>query len=284
MENFLTIFTPTFNRAFILPKLYKSLVNQSNKNFVWLIVDDGSSDNTRDLIREFQTENKIEIEYIFQENRGKHFAVNNGLRNAKTEFFSVIDSDDFLTDNAIAEMEKLCNKIRRDDQIAGFTFIRFSEKTEFDKGKYGQKEWLVSGRANYEWEFPGEMTYCFKTKIHRQFFFPEFEGEKFCPESLVLRRIERIYNILFTDQVLAFGDYLEGGLMSNYYQLLIKNPKSSLLNIKERFQDSLSKKEKLDLAKNYWDIASKSGASFKDKFFGISPFLILKVLINKYRK
>lgn len=284
MQKFLTVFTPTYNRAYILPKLYESLKNQSNKNFIWLIVDDGSSDNTKELVQKFEDENKIEIQYIFQENRGKHFAVNNGLRTTKTDFFCVVDSDDFLAENAVSEMELLSHKIKNDDQIAGFTFIRFSEKVKFDKDKYGKKEWLVSGSADYDWEFPGEMIYCFKTKIHQQFYFPEFEGEKFCPESLVFRRIERKFKILFTDKVLAFGDYLEDGLMSNYYQLLLRNPKSSLLNIREKFQDKLTSDQKMDLAKTYWDIASKSNVSFKDKFFGISPILILKVLINKFKK
>lgn len=284
MEKFLTIFTPTYNRAYILPKLYESLVKQSDKNFIWLIVDDGSSDHTKNIIDVFKKENKIEIQYIFQENKGKHFAVNNGLRNTKTAFFSVIDSDDFLAEHAIAEMKILSEKIEEKPEVAGFTFIRFSEKTEFDREKYGKKEWLVSGSATYDWEFPGEMVYCFKTKIHQQFYFPEFPGEKFCPESLVLRRIERKFKILFTDKVLAFGDYLEDGLMSNYYQLLIKNPKSTLLNIKEKLQDKVTPDQKMDLAKNYWDIASKSQSPFIEKFFGISPFLILKVLINKYTK
>lgn len=284
MEKFLTIFTPTYNRAYILPKLYESLVKQSDKNFIWLIVDDGSSDHTKNIIDVFKKENKIEIQYIFQENKGKHFAVNNGLRNTKTAFFSVIDSDDFLAEHAIAEMKILSEKIEEKPEVAGFTFIRFSEKTEFDREKYGKKEWLVSGSATYEWEFPGEMVYCFKTKVHQQFYFPEFPGEKFCPESLVLRRIERKFKILFTDKVLAFGDYLEDGLMSNYYQLLIKNPKSTLLNIKEKLQDKVTPDQKMDLAKNYWDIASKSQSPFIEKFFGISPFLILKVLINKYTK
>lgn len=284
MQKFLTIFTPTFNRAYILPKLYNSLKNQTNKNFIWLIVDDGSSDETKTLVQEFKNQNQFEIQYFFQENKGKHFAVNNGLRNTETDFFSVIDSDDYLAGNAVEEMENLSNKIKNNDQIAGFTFIRFSEKTVFDKEKYGKKEWVVSGRAKYDWELPGEMIYCYKTKIHQQFYFPEFEGEKFCSESLIYRRIERKYKILFTDKVLAFGDYLEDGLMNNYYQLLLKNPKSSLLNIKERFQDELSAEEKLNQAKTYWDIASKTNRPFTEKFFGINPFLVLKVLINKHKK
>jgi len=128
------------------------------------------------------------------------------------------------------------------------------------------------------------MTFCLKTKIHQQFYFPEFEGEKFCQESLVFRRIERKYKVLVTDKVLAFGDYLEDGLSKNFYKLLLKNPNSSLLNLQERFQDKLSDEEKFNLAKTYWDIASKSNQPFMKRFFGINPFLILRILINKHKK
>ena len=283
-EKFLTIFTPTYNRAYILPKLYESLLQQSNKNFVWLVGDDGSSDKTKDLVQQFQAEGKLEITYFFQENKGKHFAVNRGLEIAVTEFFSVVDSDDYLSENAVEEMQVLSEKIQSDQQIAAFTFIHFSGSKDMDLEKFGKKEWIVSGRADYDWQFPGEMTYCFKTKIHREFLFPEFEGEKFCQESLVFRRIERKYKILFTDKILAFGDYLEDGLTNNFYQLLLKNPKSTLLNIRERFQDPISADERSRLAETYWDIASKTDTSFMEKYLGINPFLILKVLLKKYTK
>ena len=282
-EKFLTIFTPTYNRAYILPKLYESLLRQSSKNFVWLVGDDGSSDKTKDLVQQFQAEGKLEIIYFFQENKGKHFAVNKGLESTVTEFFSVLDSDDYLADNAVEEIKKLSYKIQNSNEIAGFTFIRFSEKINYDKEKYGQKEWISHRKIIYNWEFPGEMCFCLKTAIHQRFLFPEFEGEKFCAESLVLRRIEREYKFLCTDKVLAFGDYLNDGLSSNFYKLLLNNPKGSLLNIKERFKDQLTKAEKDELAKTYWDIASKTKQDFKEKFFGISPFLILNVLFNKFR-
>lgn len=280
----LTIFTPTYNRAYILPKLYQSLISQKNKNFVWLIVDDGSTDNTKELVETFKNENLIEIEYFYQENKGKHYAINTSLRHTKTDFFIVIDSDDFIGENAVEEIEILCRKIENDDQIAGFTIISFPTETPFDKEKYGKKEWISEGKITYDWEFQGEMVFGFKTKIHQKFLFPEFEGEKFCAESLVLRRIEREYKILCTNKVLVFGDYLQDGLSSKFYHLLLKNPKGSLLNIKERFKDPLSKPEQYELAKTYWDIASKSKQSFWTMFFGISPILILKVLINKFLK
>ena len=128
------------------------------------------------------------------------------------------------------------------------------------------------------------MTFCLKSKIDQQFYFPEFEGEKFCSESLITRRIERRYDILATDKVLSFGDYLDDGLTIDYYQLLLNVPIAFLLNIKERFQDQLSDEERLSLAKTYWDIASKSSQPFMKRFFGINPFLILRVLINKHKK
>lgn len=284
MQKFLTIFTPTYNRAFILPKLYESLKNQTDQNFVWLVVDDGSTDETKVLVREFQKENKIEIRYVFQENKGKHFAVNSGLRQTETEFFCVIDSDDFLAENAVGEMKILSEKISGKDDTAGFTFIRFSQNTNFDPLKYGSKEWLSEKKIIYDWEFPGEMIFCLKTKIYQQFYFPEFSGEKFCPESLVLRRIERKFKILVTDKVLAFGEYLEDGLMKNFYQLLLKSPKSSLLNIRERLKGDLFEDEKKQLAKSYWDIVFKTKQPKINAFISFPVFLSLPVLLKKLNK
>ena len=107
----ITIFTPTYNRAHTLPRLYNSLKNQSNKNFIWLIVDDGSNDETKTLVQGFVNEKIIEIRYIPQSNKGKHIAINNGLKNTHTEYFCVIDSDDYLAENAIQEMQYLSDKI-----------------------------------------------------------------------------------------------------------------------------------------------------------------------------
>lgn len=282
-KKFLTIFTPTYNRAYTLPKLYQSLVAQTDKNFVWLIVDDGSSDGTEKLVQSFVNEELIEIKYLYQENKGKHFAINNGLKNTDTDFFIVIDSDDFIAENAVSEMKVLSEKIAKDPNIAAFTIMYFPTETPYDKDKYGRTEWISEGKIVYDWEFQGEMIFGFKTEIHKKFLFPEFAGEKFCAESLVLRRIERQYKVLATDKVLAFGNYLDDGLSSNFYKLLLNNPKGSLLNIKERFKDQLTEAEKHELAKTYWDIASKTKQDFKEKFFGISPFLILNVLFNKFR-
>ena len=101
MERLITIFTPTYNRAYTLPKLYESLKIQTNQNFDWVIVDDGSTDDTEVLIKSFIDEGIIKITYIKQKNQGKHIAINTGVTLAKGDFFIVIDSDDYLLENCI---------------------------------------------------------------------------------------------------------------------------------------------------------------------------------------
>lgn len=97
----ITIFTPTYNRAYTLPKLFESLQAQTSNNFEWLIVDDGSSDDTRELVEHFITKADFKITYIYQENQGKHVAINTALDKASNLYFFTVDSDDYLINNAL---------------------------------------------------------------------------------------------------------------------------------------------------------------------------------------
>ena len=98
---FITVFTPTYNRGYLLPRLFSSLRNQSFKDIEWLIVDDGSTDNTHDVVMAFIEENIIPIRYVFKRNGGKHQAINEGVKHAKGELFFIVDSDDMLPTNAL---------------------------------------------------------------------------------------------------------------------------------------------------------------------------------------
>ena len=100
-EKYITIFTPSYNRAYRLLALYESLCNQTCFDFEWLIVDDGSNDNTEELVQTWLNESKFNIRYIKQCNGGKHRAVNHGVREAKGELFYIVDSDDILPKDAI---------------------------------------------------------------------------------------------------------------------------------------------------------------------------------------
>ena len=101
MEKILTVFTPTYNRAYILPKCYESLTKQTCKEFVWVIIDDGSTDDTAELVKKWIEEDKIEIRYYYQDNKGMHGAHNKAYEVIDTELNVCIDSDDYMTDDAV---------------------------------------------------------------------------------------------------------------------------------------------------------------------------------------
>ena len=122
----ITVFTPTFNRAYCLSSLYKSLCKQVNKNFEWLIVDDGSTDNTELLIKSFMNESEINITYFKQENGGKHRAINKGVSLAKGELFFIVDSDDYLSDNALERVIFHYSNIKDNPLFAGVSGMRYS--------------------------------------------------------------------------------------------------------------------------------------------------------------
>ncbi len=124
-EFLITIFTPTYNRGFCLPVLYKSLQKQETYNFEWLVIDDGSTDNTKDLFTAWQKENnKFKITYLYQENGGKHRAINRGVQLAKGELFFIVDSDDYISKNATKRMAEMYSEIKDNQHFAGISAMR----------------------------------------------------------------------------------------------------------------------------------------------------------------
>ena len=119
MKKILTVLTPTYNRGYILPQCYKSLLKQTSKEFIWVIIDDGSTDNTRELVEEWIKENQIEIRYYYQENKGMHGAHNKAYEVIDTEINVCIDSDDYMTDDAVEFILKFW-KENKEESIYGF--------------------------------------------------------------------------------------------------------------------------------------------------------------------
>lgn len=280
----ITIFTPAYNRAHTLPRLYDSLLKQTCQNFEWLIVDDGSTDSTRQLIEQYIAESKIAIRYIYQNNGGKHRAINRGVQNAQGEYFLVVDSDDFLEEHCIEECFAIIPDIEGEN-IAGATFILAIGELKKPIETFGH--FKSFDFAAYQWEdVKGEMSFCYKTKVLKQYLFPDFEGEKFCPESLVHNRIGHRYKVLYTDRVLAFGDYLEGGLTSNYYKLLVNNPRYAMLWYSEKIKTAhFTPSQKKTYTNGYWDIALKAKhISFREKLKGIPLRYTFDFFVDKIKK
>ncbi len=239
-----TVFTPTYNRAHLLGKLYKSMLSQTNKSFVWLIVDDGSTDETRNVVESFKSENKIEIDYIYQKNAGKHVAHNTGVLACETDIFYCVDSDDYLSDDCIEIIIKNWNKVEKDDLLAGIIAL----KEDFTKNKVITKMPKDINRASiyklyYKYGFKGDAAIVFKTKILKNYLFPVFKDEKFVTEGAVYDLISKNYEMLLLNQVIYYYEYLDDGYSANIRKVHLKSPKGYIFFLKQRIKIAISKEE-----------------------------------------
>lgn len=247
-----TIFTPAYNRAYILPKLYQSLCNQTSNEFEWLIVDDGSSDNTQLLIQSYIDEDKINIRYIKQTNGGKHRAINTGLKEAKGDLFFIVDSDDYITDFAVDWILKTSMVIMQDESFAGLSGTRIYANGHRIGGddNFGTIDAnAIEIRTKHF--VTGDLAEVFKTKILRRFPFPEFDNEKFCPEALVWNRIAKEYRLRYVNCGIYICEYLSDGLTANIVKQRRNSPRASMTFYSEQYHSNVPISIKLRSAINF---------------------------------
>src|SRR5690554_4394378 len=176
----ITVFTPTYNRAYCLDKVYKSLCKQTNQSFHWLVIDDGSDDGTEDIIKGWINDNIISIEYIYQKNMGMVKAHNTAHEAIKTELCMCIDSDDYLPDNSI---ELILKNWEINDQtnlmgIVGLDAYE-SDKVIGDKFPAGIKRSTFSDLI-HRYKVKGDKKYVLRSDLVKEHLpYPYFEGEKF---------------------------------------------------------------------------------------------------------
>ena len=219
----LTIFTPTYNRAYILPELYRSLCKEPSDSFIWLIVDDGSTDNTQELVENWQCENLIEIVYFKQENGGKMRAHNKGVELCTTPLFFCIDSDDQIATGAVEKILETQQTLRDDEFLGGIAAKRLiinklASKDLPDKKRSTLHNIYASG-------FKGDTSLVFKTDVLKEFLFPEIDGEKFVTEGYVYDQIDQKYELLILNEYLMRCEYQEDGYTFNADSLYLKYPK-----------------------------------------------------------
>ncbi|PLC44197.1 glycosyltransferase family 2 protein [Ralstonia pickettii] len=224
----ITIVTPTFNRASTLPRLYESLLKQTHQDFEWVVVDDGSSDATSELIKNWQQAKAIRVQYIYQRNAGKHIALNTGVTHAQGDIIFIVDSDDAITEDAVRQIS---DKFSESDhaKLSGLCF----RKVKFDGTLVGREIALDSIYANANDAgkmFRGDLAYIFKRTAMQGNPFPQIPGEKFIPELYIWNKISDTGNILFFPRIAIYlCDYLIDGYTSNFTATLRNNPKGFLL-------------------------------------------------------
>lgn len=263
----ITVFTPTFNRAYILSKLFDSLLAQSVKDFEWLIVDDGSTDNTKDLIIEFKKKADFKIKYIYQENQGKHVAINTALKNIPTPYFLTVDSDDYLKNSAIAIIYEKLPIIKNSKEIIGLASpIEMVNNIDLPKHQLTKDIIATPFEMKYKHRINGEFSLVYKTEIINRYQYPVFLGEKFIVESYITNRFKKDYKLLHISESLVIGEYRNDGLTIQSKNLLVNNPKGASLAFCEKANNNqIPFSERKLLAKSYWDYESIFNTNFINK-------------------
>ncbi len=274
----LTIFTPTFNRAYCLPRAYESLCRQTCREFEWLVIDDGSTDNTPELLRQWQEEGRMPIRYIRQENQGMHGAHNTAFRNIDTELCLCLDSDDMLTDDCVeyvlkfwadhaAQHEQVAGCIARDGYISGgFVGTPFPEGVEV-----AHYNWLIETQGKI-----GDVKYVFRTEVARAApEYPVFPDEKYGSMAYKNQFIDARYPWLLIERVIYLVEYMADGASHNMYQLYRDNPKGWDMARRSSMLYSLTRKRKFMECVHY---VSNSIFLHKWNFVADSPLKLYTVL------
>ncbi|MCD9508248.1 glycosyltransferase [Photobacterium phosphoreum] len=202
----LTVFTPTYNRAKHLHLCYQSLVSQEFKDFEWLIIDDGSTDNTKEVVEKFQLDNRIKIRYIYQENAGKQAAWNKAVLEASGTYFIGVDSDDKLIDNSlILFFEKYIPKIDNQDNILGIRALSKKNSTKQADSKFSidKDNYIASWFEEFSFPQSGERIDIFKTNILKKFLYPITSDIKFIPEIWFYSSTANKYKFLYVNKYLG---------------------------------------------------------------------------------
>lgn len=223
----LTIFTPAYNRAHTLPRTYQSLLAQDCKDFVWLIVDDGSSDNTADLVKQWQTrDNGFEIRYIYKENGGMHTAHNTAYENTGTELNTCIDSDDELAAGAVQKIldKWLAVKGKGYAGIIGLDADMNTGKVIGTGFPANMEETTLVGY--YAHGGSGDKKLVYRTDVINQYPpYPVFEGEKYVALGYKYRLIDQEYKLAVLNEVVCNVEYQADGSSGTMYKQYLRNPK-----------------------------------------------------------
>lgn len=221
----LTVFTPTYNRAHTLPRLFESLLRQTSKDFEWLVIDDGSTDNTKELIKSWMESSHFPIRYILQENQGMHGAHNTAYRNIETDLNTCIDSDDWMPEKAVENIINFWQK-NGSDTYAGIIGLDQYENGDIIGTKFpsGLKETTLT-------EFNtkignGDKKLVFRSDIIKEYpEYPIFKDEKYVGLAYKYMLIDKDYKLLTLNKPLVIVEYQQEGSSYNMYRQYWNNPK-----------------------------------------------------------
>lgn len=272
----LTVFTPAYNRAYTLHKCYESLLKQTCKDFMWLIIDDGSTDNTKELVESWIKENKINIKYIYQENQGMHGAHNTAYENMDTELNVCIDSDDYITEYAVEKIVSYWNEHKRED-LAGLVALDIYEDgqvigTQLPEGVHESTYWDIYHKHGVK----GDKKLIYRSDLTKKYPYPLFEGEKYVGLAYKYARLDEEYKLLLLNEKVCVVEYMEDGSSLNMLKQYRKNPKGfAFIRIEDMKNPKANLKFKFKSCVHY---VSSSLISKNENFVKESPCKLLTII------
>ncbi|MFR5021636.1 MAG: glycosyltransferase family 2 protein [Mediterraneibacter gnavus] len=282
MKPQITVFTPAYNRAYSLHLCYESLCSQNNKNFIWLIVDDGSTDNTRELVEEWKkNENGFEIKYVYKKNGGMHTAHNTAYEIIETELNVCIDSDDYLAEDAIEKVLTFWNQYGS-KKYAGVIGLDATFDNQVIGEKFDDSLKTTTLGGYYSNGGRGDKKLVYRTEIMKKYPpYPEFEGEKYVSLGYKYLLCDQEYELLVLNEILCNVEYQLDGSSTNMFRQYLNNPKGFAFfrktamqcypDFKRRFIENIHYVSSSILAKNkkFLSESPKKGMTFLAIPFGI---------------
>lgn len=231
MINMVTVFTPTYNRAYTLPALYDSLCKQTNLSFEWLIVDDGSIDGTEEFIHTLTSkETRFPIRYYRQKNGGKHTAINKGVSLARGFLFFIVDSDDILTPDAVEKLLLWEKSIFGKEGFAGVSGNKGNLRGNLLGSTFSGYSIDATNLERNEKNILGDKAEAYYTEILKQYPFPVIDGEKFMTEDMVWDRIAAAgYKIRWFNEVIYLAEQRSDGLIAQGNNRYANSPRGYAL-------------------------------------------------------
>ena len=266
----ITIYTPTYNRAYILPKLYESLQNQTCRDFEWIIIDDGSTDETESVVKNWIGTNKFDVVYKKKKNGGMCSAMNVAVQMARYEWSIKVDSDDFLTSNAVEKIHEWVETITDDDSFVGVSGLRGYITNDKIIGGYPSnkkyKHYIdATNLQRNKFNLHGDKAEVYKTEILRKYPFPEFEGENVLDPAVVWDAIANDgYKIRWFNYVIYKCEYIDDGLTKRYRLDAARCFEGFTFAIKKELTHHRSYAEKSSSIVKYFYIARKKGLGFTE--------------------
>ncbi|WHF51444.1 glycosyltransferase [Chryseobacterium gotjawalense] len=270
----LTIFTPSYNRAHLLPRIYTCLKDQTCQDFIWLIIDDGSVDDTRQVVTAFIQEDTIEIQYIYQENQGMHGAHNTAYENIITPLNTCIDSDDCMPIDAVGKILRKWEMVENKEKYSGLVGLDADLKGNLIGSRFRTETTTLEDF--YLQGGTGDKKLVYRTAVMQQYPpYPLFPGEKYVGLGYKYQLADQDFELVTLNEILVLVDYQAGGSSNNMFRQYYNNPRGFAFIRKQGMVMSKSPVKRFKDAVHY---VSSSLLSGNRKFIAESPRKAMTVL------